>query len=178
MDTVGPPGERSIKRAAKRKSPDVVRRSYGKHRKTCSVTNVLSRLFQSGFGCLCDFCPSMTSDARFRPVFKASRPKVLAPLFNKGTADLNRKSPDVVRRSYGKHRKTCSVTNGSSTPKLLRMYEIGIGFVWSTTDSDQCGTWLNLHRAVNFFLDVNPLLSVVLLSCCPGVSLYHITPVN
>ena len=22
------------------------------------------------------------------------------------------------------------------------MYEIGIGFVWSTTDSDQCGTWL------------------------------------
>ena len=36
------------------------------------------------------FCPSMTSDARFRPVFKASRPKVLAPLFNKGTADLNR----------------------------------------------------------------------------------------
>jgi hypothetical protein len=36
------------------------------------------------------FCPSMTSYARFRPVFKASRPKVLAPLFNKGTADLNR----------------------------------------------------------------------------------------
>ena len=36
------------------------------------------------------FCPSMTSDARFRPVFKASRPKVLAPLFNKGTTDLNR----------------------------------------------------------------------------------------
>jgi hypothetical protein len=32
--------------------------------------------------------------------------------------------------------------------------------------------------SVNFFLDVNPLLSVVLLSCCPGVSLYHITPVN
>jgi hypothetical protein len=27
-------------------------------------------------------------------------------------------------------------------------------------------------------LAVNPLLSVVLLSCCPGVSLYHITPVN
>ena len=22
------------------------------------------------------------------------------------------------------------------------MYEFGIGFVWSTTDSDQCGTWL------------------------------------
>jgi hypothetical protein len=39
---------------------------------------------------LVTFCPSMTSDARFRPVFKASRPKVLAPLFNKGTADLNR----------------------------------------------------------------------------------------
>jgi hypothetical protein len=38
--------------------------------------------------------------------------------------------------------------------------------------------YTNLHRAVNFFLDVNPLLSVVLLSCCPGVSLYHITPVN
>ena len=36
------------------------------------------------------FCLAMTSDARFRPVFKASQPKVLAPLFNKGTADLNR----------------------------------------------------------------------------------------
>jgi hypothetical protein len=36
------------------------------------------------------FCPSMTSYARLRPVFKASRPTVLAPLFNKGTADLNR----------------------------------------------------------------------------------------
>jgi hypothetical protein len=34
-------------------------------------------------------CLSMMSYARFRPVFKASRPKVLAPLFNKGTADLN-----------------------------------------------------------------------------------------
>jgi hypothetical protein len=22
------------------------------------------------------------------------------------------------------------------------LYEIGIGFVWSTTNSDQCGTWL------------------------------------
>ena len=53
-----------------------------------------------------------------------------------------RKSPDVVRRSYGTHRKTSSVKNGSSTPKLLRMYEIEIGFVWSTTVSDQCGTWL------------------------------------
>jgi hypothetical protein len=25
------------------------------------------------------FCPSMTSDVRLKPVFKASRPKVLAP---------------------------------------------------------------------------------------------------
>jgi hypothetical protein len=24
----------------------------------------------------------------------------------------------------------------------LRMYEIEIGFTWSTTDSDHCGTWL------------------------------------
>jgi len=32
--------------------------------------------------------------------------------------------------------------NGSSTPKLLRMYEIGIGFVWSTTDSSvEYGYW-------------------------------------
>ena len=38
---VGPPGERSIKRAAKRKSPDVVRRSYGTHRKTSSVKMAL-----------------------------------------------------------------------------------------------------------------------------------------
>jgi hypothetical protein len=36
------------------------------------------------------FFPSMTSDTRYRPVFKASRPKVVAPLFNKVTADLNR----------------------------------------------------------------------------------------
>jgi hypothetical protein len=35
------------------------------------------------------FGPSMTSDARLRSVFKASRPKGLAPFFNKGTADLN-----------------------------------------------------------------------------------------
>ena len=53
-----------------------------------------------------------------------------------------RKSSDVVRRSYGTHRKTSSVKNGSSTPKPLRIYEIGIGFVWNTTDSDQSGTWL------------------------------------
>ena len=53
-----------------------------------------------------------------------------------------RKNPDVVRRSYGTHRNTSSVKNGSSTPKLFRMYKIRIGFVWSTIDSDQCGIWL------------------------------------
>jgi hypothetical protein len=36
----------------------------------------------------------------------------------------------------------------------------------------------DLLWAVNAFRDVNPLLSVVLLSWCPGVSLYHMTPVN
>ena len=48
------------------------------------------------------FRPSMTSDARFRPVFKASRTNVLAPLCNKGTADLNRLPkilPSLFQRS-------------------------------------------------------------------------------
>jgi hypothetical protein len=41
--------------------------------------------FNLDFATCVTFCPSMTSDARLRPVFKASRRNVLAPLFNKGT---------------------------------------------------------------------------------------------
>jgi hypothetical protein len=33
------------------------------------------------------------------------------------------------------------------------MYEIGIGFVWSTTDSDQCGTWLLGAKKTDIGLD-------------------------
>ena len=64
-----------------------------------------------------------------------------------------RKNPDVVRRSYGTHRNTSSVKNGSSTPKLFRMYKIRIGFVWSTIDSDQCGIWLLGAKRTDIGLD-------------------------
>ena len=33
------------------------------------------------------------------------------------------------------------------------MYKIGIGFVWSTTDSDQCGTWLLGAKKTDIGLD-------------------------
>ena len=53
-----------------------------------------------------------------------------------------RKKPARRQTKLRNTSKDIFVKNGSSTPKLLRMYEIGIGFAWSTTDSDQCGTWL------------------------------------
>jgi hypothetical protein len=40
-----------------------------------------------------------------------------------------RKKPRRRQTKLRTHRNTSSVKNGSSTPKLLRMYEMGIGFV-------------------------------------------------
>jgi hypothetical protein len=107
------------------------------------------------------FLPCTTSPAIFNPVFKASRPRVFAPFYNKGIAALKRppkigriprttsykrtwqvkKRPDVGRLSNGTHRMIFSDKNGTCTPQLMRMHEIRTGFIWSSTYTDQCVTW-------------------------------------
>lgn len=40
------------------------------------------------------------------------------------------------------HRMIFSYKNDTWTPKLIRIYEFRTGFIWSSTYTDQCGTWL------------------------------------
>ena len=53
-----------------------------------------------------------------------------------------KKRPDVGRPSNGTHRIIFSDKNGTCTPQLMRMHEIKTGFIWSSTYTDQCGTWV------------------------------------
>jgi hypothetical protein len=77
------------------------------------------------------FCPSMTSDARFRPVFKASRPKVLAPLFNKGTADCGdtslQKEKGVVSRMKQRHNPDARAYHEYYLNQAGRGYPVYVG---------------------------------------------------
>ena len=59
----------------------------------------MSCLFNRASAACLIFLPCTTSPAIFNPVFKASRPRVFAPFFNKGMAALKR-PPKILPSPY------------------------------------------------------------------------------